>query len=259
MAERAVTWGNGAGGTTGTVSGDNSLVGTYAYDQVGRRGVTALANGNYVVDSDLWGDDAGAVTFGDGTKGVSGPVSSANSLVGGTSNLGGSQGDEVGGGLDPGDGQEYGGVTALPNGNYVIVSAYGLQTGTVTWGNGTTGTLGTVSSANSLRGPPPEVVGSSYSLTTTTSTGYLVSEAVLACGSTVPVGRPSTVRIRPMRKTRSRTPAWVRTSSPSDQEARSSSGATLAFTDPNLLTYALAEGQTITVAPSFLPAPGRGN
>ena len=147
-----MTWGNGAGGTTGTVSGDNSLVGTYAYDQVGRRGVTALANGNYVVDSDLWGDDAGAVTFGDGTKGVSGPVSSANSLVGGTSNLGGSQGDEVGGGLDPGDGQEYGGVTALPNGNYVIVSAYGLQTGTVTWGNGTTGTLGTVSSANSFTG-----------------------------------------------------------------------------------------------------------
>ena len=55
----AVTWGNGADGTTGTVSAGNSLVGTYAFDQVGRRGVTALANGNYVVDSELWGNDAG--------------------------------------------------------------------------------------------------------------------------------------------------------------------------------------------------------
>ena len=48
--------------------------------------------------------DAGAVTWGSGTSGVSGTVSAANSLVGSTA------GDRVG----------YRGVTALSNGNYVV-------------------------------------------------------------------------------------------------------------------------------------------
>ena len=45
-----------------------------------------LANGNYVVRSPYWDNgaaaDAGAVTWGDGTSGVTGAVSAANSLVG---------------------------------------------------------------------------------------------------------------------------------------------------------------------------------
>ncbi len=52
----------------------------------------ALTNGNYVVSSPYWDNgtvtDAGAVTWGSGTAGVSGVVSSANSLVGLTSNSG---------------------------------------------------------------------------------------------------------------------------------------------------------------------------
>ncbi|MBL4802219.1 MAG: filamentous hemagglutinin N-terminal domain-containing protein, partial [Emcibacter sp.] len=145
----AVTWGNGLGGTTGAVSSSNSLVGATAVDKVGtaasnfRRGVVALTNGNYVVISHSWDNgavvDAGAVTWGNGSGGTVGVISSANSLVGTTA------GDKVGSV----------GVTALTNGNYVIASNYwdnGAQAnaGAVTWGNGATGTSGVVSSSNSL-------------------------------------------------------------------------------------------------------------
>ena len=86
----AFTWGDGTRGVTGTVSAANSLVGSMAGDQVGSDGVTALANGNYVVRSPYWNNgaaaDAGAVTWGEGTREVSGTVSAANSLVGTTAN-----------------------------------------------------------------------------------------------------------------------------------------------------------------------------
>jgi hypothetical protein len=141
----AVTWMNGTTGVSGVFSGDNSLVGSTTDDEVGNQGVTALANGNYVVKSPYWHNGAiayaGAVTWGNGTTGVKGMVSAANSLVGSTAN------DLVGDG----------GVTALTNGNYVVVSpawSNGTATnaGAVTWGNGTTGVSGAVSATNSLVG-----------------------------------------------------------------------------------------------------------
>ena len=55
-------------------------------DQVGSGGVVVLSNGNFVVRSAGWDNgtatDAGAVTWGDGMSGITGAVSSANSLVG---------------------------------------------------------------------------------------------------------------------------------------------------------------------------------
>jgi hypothetical protein len=148
----AVTWGNGATGTSGVVSAANSLVGSSAFDMVGGwdgGGVTALPNGNYVVDSPAWGSDAadgdgpGAVTWGNGATGISGVISVANSLVG--SVLGTSQ--------DAGDGVGSGGVTPLTNGNYVVDSDHwNGGEGAVSWGNGTTGFKGFVSAANSLVG-----------------------------------------------------------------------------------------------------------
>jgi hypothetical protein len=116
----AVTWLNGATGTTGLVTAANSLVGTTAEDNVGSGGVTALTNGNYVVSSPDWDNgglaDAGAVTWKDGTAGVTGTVSAANSLVGS------SPGDQVG--LHR--------VTALANGNYVVASGYGTVAASAT-------------------------------------------------------------------------------------------------------------------------------
>jgi hypothetical protein len=140
----AVTWGNGDTGASGVVSSTNSLVGSTAGDQVGWR-VHPLSNGNYVVRSSDWDNggeaDAGAVTWGDGTSGTSGVVSSTNSLVGSTAD------DHVG----------EGGVTPLSNGHYVVGSrdwddGSTTDVGAATWGDGTSGTCGVVSSANSLVG-----------------------------------------------------------------------------------------------------------
>src|SRR5204863_1863391 len=114
-------------GIVGVVSAANSLVGSTAGDQIGSAGVTALTNGNYVVRSPNWDTggivNAGAVTWGDGTTGVTGVVSPANSLVGATA------ADQVGSV----------GVTALTNGNYVVASS-GWDDGAIanggaaTWG-----------------------------------------------------------------------------------------------------------------------------
>ncbi|MFM7869292.1 MAG: beta strand repeat-containing protein, partial [Planctomycetaceae bacterium] len=88
----AVTWGNGTSGISGVVSSSNSLVGSTADDQVGSSGITALTDGNYVVRSPNWDSgtitNVGAVTWGNGTSGISGVVSSSNSVVGQTANQG---------------------------------------------------------------------------------------------------------------------------------------------------------------------------
>ena len=141
----AVTWGSGTSGVSGAVSSSNSLVGSTSSGSVGNGEVTALSNGNYVVTSPYWRNDgllnAGAVTWCSGTSGMSGTVSKSNSLVGSQTN------DNVGNG----------GVTALSNGCYVVRSYYWDNTslnfaGAVTWGNGTSGVSGEVSSSNSLVG-----------------------------------------------------------------------------------------------------------
>ena len=71
-------------GSTGALI--STLTGSSDADQVGEFGVTALEGGSYVVSSRFWNNggvsNAGAVTFGDGTTGVSGVVSATNSLVG---------------------------------------------------------------------------------------------------------------------------------------------------------------------------------
>jgi hypothetical protein len=135
----AVTWGDGTIGVTGTVDASNSLVGSNAGDQVGSSGISTLSNGNYVVLSPLWNGNRGAVTWGDGTVGIRGVVSEANSLVGT------SAGDQMG--------SHY---AVLSNGNYVLGSpSWNGDRGAVTWGDGTVGVRGIVSEANSLVGSDP--------------------------------------------------------------------------------------------------------
>ncbi len=84
----AVTWGSGTAGVRGAVTATNSLVGSTANDSVGSGNVTVLSNGNYVVTSPAWSNDAGAVTWGRGTAGVSGIVSTMNSAIGSVANSG---------------------------------------------------------------------------------------------------------------------------------------------------------------------------
>ena len=129
--------------TTGALV--STLTGSTANDNVGSGGITVLSNGNFVVRSLNWDFsnlifNSGAVTWGSGTTGVSGAVSSANSLVGDSSN------DQIGSA----------GVVALTNGNYVVASPEwdngSFSVGAVTLGNGATGTVGIVTLANSLTG-----------------------------------------------------------------------------------------------------------
>src|SRR5262249_35413655 len=131
-------------GATGALI--STLRGSSAFNQVGSGGVTALTNGNYLIHSPRWDNggvvDVGAVTWGNGATGVSRVFSSSNSLIGSAAN------DNVGGD---------GGATALTNGNYVVRSPNWdngaiVNAGAATWGNGTSGVSGVVSSANSLIG-----------------------------------------------------------------------------------------------------------
>lgn len=140
----AVTFCNGATGTSGILSTANSLVGANPNDQVGYGGVTPLANGNFVVSSPNWRNGpaatAGAATWVNGSTGLIGEVSTANSLVGTQAN------DQVGTV-----------VTALTNGHYMVGSSSWKNgavqmAGAATWGNGSTGITGAVSTANSLVG-----------------------------------------------------------------------------------------------------------
>src|SRR5439155_27193559 len=116
-------------------------------DRVGGMGITALSNGNYVIISPSWNTisfvaSRGAVTWGNGSTGVRGTVSDTNSLVGLLRlPLPLTLGDQVGSG----------GVVALSNGNYVVLSpSWNLGQGAVTWGNGNTGVSGVVDFRDSL-------------------------------------------------------------------------------------------------------------
>ena len=147
----AVTWCSQQTGCSGTITASNSLVGGSKSDLVGYGGVTALANGNYVVSSPHWNNGsvlwAGAVTWGNGAGGTKGVVTAANSLVGSSAN------DQVGN-----KNWNYaGGVMTLTNGNYLVLNSVWdngsvVDAGAITWGNGTGGTVGAVSAANSLVG-----------------------------------------------------------------------------------------------------------
>jgi hypothetical protein len=187
----AATLGNGTTGTTGVVSAANSLVGSTADDQIsasngGVIGLVALTNGNYVVGSPLWNNgaivDAGAATFGNGTTGVTGTISVANSLIGSTAN------DNVGGNFTSGTV-----TTALSNGNYVVVSPFWnngaiADAGAATFGNGTTGTTGTISASNSLVGSTASDQVGSGGATALINGTYLVRSPLWNNGATADVG-----------------------------------------------------------------------
>jgi hypothetical protein len=164
----AVTFGSGTSGITGVVSPTNSLVGSTENDYVGASGVTPLANGNYVVRSRYWRNgaiaQAGAVTFGSGTSGITGDVSPANSLVGGT------EFEAVG----------ISGATALTNGSYVVSSPDWdngaiADAGAVTFGTATSGITGVVSLDNSLVGSAPSDAVGSHGVAALTNGSYVVS------------------------------------------------------------------------------------
>jgi hypothetical protein len=161
----AATWRNGGSTSSGVVSPGNSLVGSSAADQVGQL-ITALTNGNYVVTSGTWNSNVGAATWGNGSTGITGTISEVNSLVGTTGTNVADQG-----------------ALALSNGNYVVRST-GWQLnnatphlGATTWCNGSTGTSGIVSAANSLVGTTSNDNVGSEGVTALSNGNYVVASA----------------------------------------------------------------------------------
>jgi hypothetical protein len=145
----AATFGNGNTGVKGTITSGNSLIGATAGagtgDGVGS-GIVILSNGNYVIRSKNFNVGRGAVTWCNGTSGLTGVVDFSNSLVG----------DNTGQSVADGNNQ----IIALTNGNYIIgmknfqVGA-NMGAGAIIWGRGTTAgsrTTGPTLAANKITG-----------------------------------------------------------------------------------------------------------
>ncbi|HMI79722.1 MAG TPA: hypothetical protein VK484_13075, partial [Ferruginibacter sp.] len=114
----------------------STLKGSATDDRVGGSGIIALPGSNFIVHSWSWHNgavfNAGAITWVNGVTGLSGVVSSANSIIGSQTN------DVPGARTD-----------ILANGNYVISTPYWsngalTQAGAITWCSGTTGKSGVI-------------------------------------------------------------------------------------------------------------------
>jgi len=119
------------------VSAANSLTDITVASQYGPIAVSAIAlsNGNYLIDSQVYG----TVTWGDGRTGIVGVPSASNSLIG------------------PGWGCGDHTTTAFSDGNYAVKNpcfSMGILggIGAVTLGRGTGGTVGPIVAANSVLG-----------------------------------------------------------------------------------------------------------
>ncbi|MHA4737353.1 T9SS type A sorting domain-containing protein [Dyadobacter sp. MSC1_007] len=135
------TFANGSAELVGNPDATNSLYGTHPMDLVGTLTIP-MANGDYLAIANTWSGTAantGAITLGNGSTGVSGAVSSSNSLVGTY------YGDRLG----------LQGVQVLPDGNFFVAnSSWNNNVGAVTWVNSADGTSGEVNDCNSMLGNP---------------------------------------------------------------------------------------------------------
>ncbi len=148
----AATWINGATGIVGPIGPGNSLVGSHEGDFYWAQTIV-LANGNFIVINPEWDNggavNAGAVTWGDSTLGISGPINAVNSLVGSTTD------DQIGR-RDGLYGVRAAGIP-LESGDYVVHSpnwsnGSAGDAGALTWIDGMNGLTGAVGPANSLVG-----------------------------------------------------------------------------------------------------------
>jgi hypothetical protein len=225
----AVTLGNGSTGISGTVSEANSLVGTNPGDLVGYDPIL-LNDGNYLVQSPFWNDNRGAVSWGNGGAGITGAISQANSLIGTN------PGDAVGAS-----------VTPLSNGNYVVKSpSWSSNRGAITWGNGSTGTIGAVSDANSL------VAVGAASVTPLSNSNYVVGSVGGVTWVSGTTGQ--TVDGRGIVNGQNSLPSGRVIEDPIHQSFLVSDGrrVTVGLPDPNQFSYARGQAQTVSLTPDFL-------
>jgi hypothetical protein len=169
----AVTWCNGnQASPVDKARADNSLIGLRrtngngpsTTDAVGSNGITVLANGDYVVNSHLWNEQRGAITRCSGVAASPvGEVTANNSLTG-----------EL-----PGNLVGLGGVAALDNGRYVVLSPNWeveptkLNVGAITLCPAS-GLTGVVTLANSLTGSTANDQVGNGGVTKLTNGNYVV-------------------------------------------------------------------------------------
>ena len=159
----------------------STLTGSNDNDKVGGSGAREVGSGNFVVMSPTWRNPitaataAGAVTWVNGTTGLTGAVAQANSLIGSTAN------DNVG--------QS---VVMLTNGNYLVIATLwdniaAANAGAAAWGSGSSGIAGVMSAANSLVGTTLEDrIGLSF--TALTNGNYVVGSSAWNSPSFADVG-----------------------------------------------------------------------
>ncbi|MFO0936976.1 MAG: FG-GAP-like repeat-containing protein [Gemmataceae bacterium] len=177
----AVTLLNVSTGLVGPVTAANSLIGSSAYDGVGNV-IYPLKTGNYIVHAAFWdrgaATDAGALAFCSGQFGTTGPISTANSLIGSHPNdFSASK------------------ITLLDNGNYVIANPFFDRSfavpdvGAVTFGDGQNGTVGEISEANSLLGTnDSDRVGINGVMALAGGVGYVVCTSTWQSSPGITVG-----------------------------------------------------------------------
>ncbi|MCE7798872.1 YDG domain-containing protein [Sphingobium sufflavum] len=296
---------DGATSLTGSLSAANSLVGSHAataytssynyngYSQVGMRyyvggdllgsayyqNVQLLSNGNALISSSYWNNQAGALTFlrangtlSDGSAFV-GTLSSANSLVGTRSaslntpaNLAqgnrslNSDGDQVG---------NYG-LMETTSGDALLFSPNWNGTrGAVTRISGVNGLTGTLGSGNSLIGSAVSDQLGSYSsagVVLKANGAFVLSSGNVSGGQgafiynngTSPLtGTPSQANSFLGDATNASYAAYGVTTANDDLilmdfSAEGSGRVVLGFNDATRWTYAAAQGQTLTISPTLI-------
>lgn len=166
----AVAFAAGNAGVAGAVSASNALVGATAGDGVGT-GVLELSGSNYVVlapAADVGAVDGGAVAWGSGTAGISGAISTANSVYGTTASSRVGSGGAIGVGAPDGNGLHPNAIVLSPEWGNRSSATSTVSYGAVTWLDGSTGFAtgqgaagAAVSAGNSLVGSNPgDYVGS---------------------------------------------------------------------------------------------------
>src|SRR5579885_1600592 len=120
----------------------SALTGSAVGDEVGEGGIFIVGDSNFVVFSPDW-QNVGAVTWVDGKQGLTGAVSSSNSLTGtGIGAFDYATGDTL-----------FSSVYVLSNGNYVVTNpTWNDRRGAAAWASGATGISGAMSEENSLVG-----------------------------------------------------------------------------------------------------------
>ncbi|HZU86497.1 MAG TPA: hypothetical protein VFF78_03370, partial [Anaerolineaceae bacterium] len=171
----AVTFCTNPSGCVGVVSSSNSLVGSVGGDHVG----SGSFNWNYdalLYSHNYWhygaAANAGALTFCkfNDLSSCSGPVSTANSLIGTHAN------DQVG--------QNF---QFLPSGDYVVASSQWNDVGAITFCSGGSGCKGSISTENSLTGSSAgDQVGSNWRILE--NGNYVVSSPYWNNGAMIDAG-----------------------------------------------------------------------